>query len=246
MPNSTKLGLPLLTASQSQKHVTHNEAINKLDILVQLNVLDRDLTAPPGSPVDGACYIVGSGATGAWATKDLNVAAYQSGVWKFFAPYEGWIAWIVDENTLAIWTGAAWATLPTALSLITKASQSEVAIASHGAAMQHCVVEELVTCTGAAVSTSIQFPNRAIVLGASVRVVAAVTGATSYSCGISGEDTKFGSSLGVAAGSNNMGVIGPTAVYTDTPVLITAAGGNFTGGTIRVALHYILNNPSTS
>lgn len=54
MPNTTKLGLPLLTASQSQKHVAHNEAINKLDILVQLNVLDRDLTAPPGSPVDGA------------------------------------------------------------------------------------------------------------------------------------------------------------------------------------------------
>lgn len=115
MPNSTKLGLPLLTASQSQKHVTHNEAINKLDILVQLNVLDRDLTAPPGSPVDGACYIVGSGATGAWATKDLNVAAYQSGAWKFFAPDEGWMAWVVDEDMAVIWTGAAWQTLSAAI-----------------------------------------------------------------------------------------------------------------------------------
>lgn len=115
MPNSTKLGLPLLTASQSQKHVTHNEAINKLDILVQLNVLDRDLTAPPGSPADGACYIVGSGATGAWATKDLNVAAYQSGAWKFFAPDEGWMAWVVDEDMAVLWTGAAWQTLSAAI-----------------------------------------------------------------------------------------------------------------------------------
>jgi hypothetical protein len=115
MPNTTKLGLPLLTASQSQKHVTHNEAINKLDILVQLNVLDRDLTAPPGSPVDGACYIVGSGATGAWATKDLNVAAYQGGAWSFFAPDEGWMAWVVDEDMAVIWTGAAWQTLSAAI-----------------------------------------------------------------------------------------------------------------------------------
>lgn len=77
MPNSTKLGLHLLTASQSQKHVTHNEAINKLDILVQLNVLDRDLTAPPGSPADGACYIVGSVAL-AWLLSSLMQSEEQN------------------------------------------------------------------------------------------------------------------------------------------------------------------------
>ena len=47
------LGLPYIMAAQSQKHVTHNEAIRALDAVVQLSVLDRDLSAPPGSPVEG-------------------------------------------------------------------------------------------------------------------------------------------------------------------------------------------------
>ena len=41
------LSLPLLQASQAQKHVTHNEALMQLDLLVQLTVADRTRTAPP-------------------------------------------------------------------------------------------------------------------------------------------------------------------------------------------------------
>ena len=73
--DTTNLKLPYLLASQAQKHVTHNEALRLLDGLVQLAVLDRDLTAPPGSPADGDRYIVASGATGDWAGWDLNVAS---------------------------------------------------------------------------------------------------------------------------------------------------------------------------
>ena len=75
MPDATThLLLPYILASQAQKHVPHNEALRILDGLVQLSVLDRDLTAPPGSPADGDRYIVGSGATGDRAGWDLNVA----------------------------------------------------------------------------------------------------------------------------------------------------------------------------
>ena len=56
---TTKLLLPYILAAQAQKHVTHNEALRMLDGLVQLSVLDRNLTAPPASPADGDRYIVG-------------------------------------------------------------------------------------------------------------------------------------------------------------------------------------------
>jgi hypothetical protein len=46
---TTHLLLPYILAAQAQKHVTHNEALRILDGLVQLSVLDRDLTAPPGA-----------------------------------------------------------------------------------------------------------------------------------------------------------------------------------------------------
>ena len=61
---TTHLLLPYILASQAQKLSTHNEAIRLFDALVQLSVLDRDLTAPPASPADGERYIVASGATG--------------------------------------------------------------------------------------------------------------------------------------------------------------------------------------
>jgi len=105
------LGLPYIMAAQSQKHVTHNEAIRALDAIVQLSVLDRDLSAPPGSPAEGARYIVAASPTGAWSGHAGNVAAYQDGAWMFYAPSEGWIAWIGDEDAAVVWDGAAWSAL---------------------------------------------------------------------------------------------------------------------------------------
>lgn len=37
-----------------------------------------------------------------------------------------------------------------------------------------------------------------------------------------------------------MGVIGPTAFYAPTPIRLTAVGGSFAGGTVRVAWHVLL------
>ncbi len=53
MDNSTNLNLPYIAQGQAQKHITHNEAIRNLDAIVQLSVLDRDLTSPPVAPNEG-------------------------------------------------------------------------------------------------------------------------------------------------------------------------------------------------
>jgi hypothetical protein len=105
---TTHLLLPYILAAQAQKHVTHNEALRLLDGLVQLSVLDRDLTAPPGSPADGDRYIVGSGATGDWAGWDLNVALWTDGAWLRLPPRTGWRAWVEDEGLLLVYDGAGW------------------------------------------------------------------------------------------------------------------------------------------
>jgi hypothetical protein len=102
------LKLPYILAAQAQKHVTHNEAIRALDAIVQTAVLDSDLTVPPASPTDGDRYIVAPGATAAWLGKDGQIAAFQDGAWSFYAPREGWIAWVADEDRLYAWDGAAW------------------------------------------------------------------------------------------------------------------------------------------
>ncbi len=105
---TTHLLLPYILAAQAQKHITHNEALRLLDAVVQLSVLDRDLTAPPVSPADGDRYIVASGGTGLWAGWDLNVTTWVDGVWMRLVPRTGWLTWITDEATFFVWTGSAW------------------------------------------------------------------------------------------------------------------------------------------
>ncbi|MGV6871741.1 DUF2793 domain-containing protein [Pseudochelatococcus sp. B33] len=108
MSETTKLRLPLLAAAQAQKHVTHNEALQRLDALLHLEVLDRDLAAPPSGPLDGDRYIVASGATGDWAGEDGHVAAWQDGVWRFFEPQIGWRAYVRDEAALYVKAAGGW------------------------------------------------------------------------------------------------------------------------------------------
>ena len=107
---TTKLLIPEMTASQSQKHVTFNEALFTLDTLVQLAVLDKDLSAPPGSPTLGDSYIVGGSATGSWLGKENQVATYDGDGWIFFPPNNGWVCWIEDEAEIYFYQ-AGWSAI---------------------------------------------------------------------------------------------------------------------------------------
>jgi len=109
MTTTPNLGLPYIDAAQAQKHVTHNEAIRGLDALVQTAIVTRALSAAPTTPADGACYILAATGTGAWTGQAAGtVAAWQDGLWVFYLPKTGWLAWIVDEGTTVNWTGTLW------------------------------------------------------------------------------------------------------------------------------------------
>ena len=230
---TANLLLPFILASQAQKHVTHNDGLRLLDGVVQLSVLDKDLTAPPGSPSEGARYIVASGATGAWAGWDGDVAMWADGAWFRLPALAGWQAWVQDEQALYARVGASWVAL-------LRGSSVTLARSTNGGTSGMAVIEQTISgLSGASVSSTIQIPDRSIVLGVSTRTTTTITGATSYDCGIASELSKFGGALGVAAGSTNVGVIGPQAFYADTPIVLTANGGNFTGGAVRLAIHYL-------
>lgn len=121
MPDAAtaNLALPLLQAAQAQKHVTHNEALVGLDTLVQLAVLDKDLTAPPASPAEGDRYLIaGASPTGAWAGWAGRVVRYQDGAWRSFVPRLGWLAFVADEVDLYTYTGVAWTSYRATLSVL--------------------------------------------------------------------------------------------------------------------------------
>jgi hypothetical protein len=116
MLNTPNLSLPYIDVNAAQREVVHNEAIRGLDALVQLAVLDRDLTAPPGSPSDGQRWLVAASPTGAWSGHAADIAGWQDGAWRFYTPRTGWLVYVVDEGVLLGWNGSGWVD---ALSLLT-------------------------------------------------------------------------------------------------------------------------------
>ena len=113
MSDTLRLALPLLAASQAQKHVTHNEALVRLDALVQLAVRSGPLNTPPASPAEGDVYLAGDTPTGVWAGQAARVAEWRDGLWTFLQPREGWRATVLPlvtrtAKSMSRWLGPAY------------------------------------------------------------------------------------------------------------------------------------------
>ena len=233
MSNATpNLALPYILSAQAQKHVTHNEALRALDALIQLSVGSRSLNVPPAEPQEGSRHIVADSPTGEWSGQGGKVAAFQDGVWSFFPPQTGWQAWVEDEASFVVYRSGAWI--------------DPQPVTGFGAYTRLRTVQEDLLLDGPVKTAATQIPNRAIVLGVSVRVDIEITGATSFDVGVMGEPSRFGGSLGVTSGQTNIGVIGPSAFYADTPIQVTANGSDFTGGSVHLVLHFIECGPAVS
>lgn len=105
---TVNLALPYILPSQAQKHVTHNEALQRLDAIVQLAIA-AELTTPPDPAVEGTCYLVSGAASGAWSGKSGQLAFRQDGAWIFIQPQPGWRAWFETERSLRVLRDDGWA-----------------------------------------------------------------------------------------------------------------------------------------
>jgi len=77
MTTSPRLGYNELVAAQAAPESVVNEMGRYLEQGANLfTIKDRDLTAPPGSPADGDCYIVAASPTGAWSGKAGKITFY--------------------------------------------------------------------------------------------------------------------------------------------------------------------------
>lgn len=225
------LRAPYIAETQSQPHVTHNAGVSLADAIRGRVVLSALEATPPASPIEGDAYILPAGAAG-WASADGDdprpgdIALRYAGAWHRIVPGLGWRFMVADAGRAMIYTASGWRAGDVASAL--------------GAGLGLRVVEVVVPLSGASVNVADFIPPRVIVLGVTSWTLSTVTGAASYSVGVPGDDlSKFGSGLGVAAGSNNIGVVGPFATYAPTAVRITSAGGAFTGGSVALALSAI-------
>ncbi|WP_193337522.1 DUF2793 domain-containing protein [Devosia beringensis] len=108
MDHTPRLTLPFIMPGQAQKHITHNEALQALDALVQPAIESRTLTTPPLTPIEGQTYLVPAGATGAWAGHADEIASFQSGAWLFLYPAPGWQLYCKADQTGLVFDSGSW------------------------------------------------------------------------------------------------------------------------------------------
>ena len=228
MNDTPSLTLPLLQPAQAQKHVTVNEALIRLDGLAQLRLKSRQLTEPPASGVvDGDCFGVATGATGDWSGKHGKIAIGTNGGWVFAQPLSGWRAWIEDEHHTAIFLDGEWQVGWLGGTATGAAGRIEV------------LGMDYVVSAGGAQETTLMIPKDAMVFACSARVVDTLTGTlTSWNLGVLGTPQRFGSGMGLPAGSYCTGLLSqPLSFYEQTPIRLSPVGGTLNSGSLRFALH---------
>lgn len=228
MTSTANFALPLVQPSQAQKHVTVNEALVRLDGLSQLVLASVDTVTPPLAADEGACYAVPTGAVNAWAGQGGKVAIFSNGGWIFVAPKTGWRGWVEDMSRAVHFDGSNWV-------------QGALAQSPNGAASGFHVLEiDHVLNAGATDSTIPFIPAHAMVFGVSGVVTDAITGTlTDWSLGTVSSAAQYGSGLGLSQGSYVKGTLSyPSTEYAPSGLVLTANGGDFAGGTVRLAVHY--------
>jgi hypothetical protein len=111
--------------------------LRAIDALLMCNVLDKTLTAPPGSPTNGDAHIVHATGTGAWSGHDNAIAiwttdnpAAPSGEWEFYAAANGLVVFNVADTTVYFWNGSTWTAIAGGGGSSTLAGDTDVLISS--------------------------------------------------------------------------------------------------------------------
>jgi len=227
MPDTNRLGLPLVAPSQSQKHVTVNESFVRLDALTHLTLMSEGAQMPPGSPAEGEVHGVGAGATGDWAGEDGRLAVFLNGGWAFVTPGVGWQGWSNTSQSRVVFDGAGW-------------EPGAGSFSPNGAGFVHRTIE-VDHAVGAGSTSAVVglLPAGSIVYGITARVVSPIGGTTSIEIGVSGSSNRYGSGIGTTTGAWARGITGsPLAYYAATDVILGAEAGTFDGtGVLRIAAH---------
>ena len=226
MSDTEQLNLPLLSSSQAQKHVTVNEALTRLDGMVQLRLQSISDTIPPAIFSEADCYGVPIGATGAWSGQDGKIAIAVNGGWDFITPRIGFRAFVIDAGVAAVHDGTDW-------------RAGGLSFTPNRAGLNVSSVEiDMAVPSGASFTTADLIPERAIVFGVTGVVTSAISGATTFRLGVAGDDTRYGSGLSVAQGAWISGPSSPIVYWAPTGMLVTSEGADFTSGNLRLAVHF--------
>ncbi len=231
---TTNLALPYILPSQAQKHVTHNEALQLIDAVIQLTITS-EASAPPEAPEEGSCYLIATDAAGIWAGKKGRLAFCQGGAWLYIAPREGWRAYFAATGKFRILVDGTWSDIappPSSLPLLglnaTADLQNRLAISSPASLFNHEGHGHQVKVNKASAgdTASLLFQSNW-----SGRAEMGLAGNDEFSIKVSGDGAAWETALAIAAGGIVRTPARPVvraslAAGTSTPASNTRTGFN--------------------
>lgn len=228
---TVNLELPYILPSQAQKHVTHNEALQRLDALTQLTIT-ASLSTPPSDPQEGTCFHVTASPTAAWAGKSGKLAFRQDGDWIFITPRDGWRGWFTAEDKLKIHNGSEWAIFdaigtPAFLGINTTAdSTNRLAVAGASTLLTHNGNGHQIKVNKAAATdtASLLFQT-----GWSGRAEMGLAGSDEFAIKVSPDGSTWKSALSISGQGQVSMPQRPLARATRGGGLVTPASGSQTG-----------------
>lgn len=201
------------------------------------------LTATTGGVTASAGDITGAANVFAGAGSGLGFTG--KGSWKVVSANDGEVQYLTSG-------GSNSGTKVTANAIFSR-SNAGTASTEMGALAE----SPALTLTGASTNTSMDIPAGVIVMGVTYRINTDITGVTGFQIGDTTTATRFcatqstltsgttGTCLGAMFGNVTTTAAGPTQATVDK-VKVTAVGGTFSAGVIRIVVHYIRLNPPTS
>lgn len=105
MTNSINNAIPFVPENTIDPAAGLNDAINTIDVLLQLAVTSVGANTPPAG-VEGQRHIVGTAPTGAWAGQANKIARYLDAAWNF---YDARYALSLADGQIYVRTGSTWA-----------------------------------------------------------------------------------------------------------------------------------------
>ena len=98
--STPNLGLETVPSNSLQPSIPLNDALQLIDALLHLTIVDKDLSKPPTTTDTdiGKRWIVAASPTDAWAGHEKDIALCTgANLWRYIQPKDGMRAWVSDE-----------------------------------------------------------------------------------------------------------------------------------------------------
>jgi len=230
MNRTPRLSLPLMHSGQSQKEITHNEALILLDVLINPIVQAIGVETVPKNPKVGQLFIIGAKASGDFANHQKKIAQKLEHSWRYIMPSR-WMQVTMDKSGEKYqFDGKNW--LPEKQPYLIKQLNGEYLRIGH--------LQEDIKLAGKETASNIKIPHHTIAIAVNVRVMSKIIGTDTFSIGIDDYQNRYGNKIKGAKNSTNIGMTGQLiTTWEDTAINLTADKDQFSGGVVRLTIQYL-------